>query len=228
MEQQQSYGPLPKRIPIFPLPGVLLLPKARLPLNIFEPRYLDMVRDAMAGERLIGMVQPLGPGRDGRCPPVYGIGGAGRITSFRETDDGRFLITLTGLSRFRIVEEVAAETRYRQVLADWESFGADRDTTATVDDSAIDRNRLMAALRAYLAMVDLPADWNTIEKAPTGPLIDNLAMICPFGASEKQALLESPDVLERSRIITALVEMAVLHIAGGHGGERDDESSAVH
>ncbi len=211
---------LPARIPIFPLGGVLLLPHARLPLNIFEPRYLDMVRDAMAGERVIGMVQPLPTARDMDAPPVYGIGGAGRITAFQETEDNRFEITLTGLSRFAIIEELPATTRYRQVMADWDRFAGDR--WADEDAVGVDRNRLLTALRAYFELARIPAEWEAIEKAETGPLITSLAMICPFSPSEKQALLEAHDLFERSRIMIALVEMALLHKASGGGGDDDD------
>lgn len=222
---------LPARIPIFPLSGVLLLPNAKLPLNIFEPRYLDMVRDAMAGDRVIGMIQPrpkTSPGlarspsllAEAEKPAVYGIGGAGRITAFEETKDNRFEITLTGLSRFAIIEELAVTTRYRQVMADWDRFTGDR--WAEEEATGVDRSRLLTALRAYLELARIPAEWETIAKAETSSLITSLAMICPFGPSEKQALLEAHDLFERSRIMTALVEMSLLHRASG-GGEDDDD-----
>jgi Lon protease-like protein len=217
---------LPARIPIFPLSGVLLLPRAQLPLNIFEPRYLDMVRDAMAGERIIGMVQPLDPGDGRHAPPVYPIGGAGRITAFEETQDGRFLITLTGCCRFRIAEELDTTTKYRQVVADWGDFAG--DLTPADCEADIDRARLTAALQIYLRLTKLSADWDAIEAAPTGPLVDNLAMICPFDASEKQALLESYDLAERARILIALLEMAVMQHAGGHIDDGVDGKPPVH
>jgi len=230
MAQQDEYpvgdtSHLPGRIPIFPLTGVLLLPGAKLPLNIFEPRYLEMVRDGMAGDRLIGMVQPIDPDSRQRRPGIYGVGGAGRITAYEETDDGRILITLTGVSRFRVAEELDVTTGYRQVVADWETFAADR--AADAGGGTIDRPRLLMALQAYLTMIKIPADWKAIEQAPSGPLVDNLAMICPFAPSEKQALLEAPDVLERSRVMTALIEMAVLQHAGGHDSD-EDERPNVH
>ena len=217
---------LPAQIPIFPLSGVLLLPGGRLPLNIFEPRYLEMVRDVVDSHRIIGMVQPVDPLQTVSAPTVYPVGGAGRISACKETEDGRYLITLTGVARFRIARELEVGTGYRQVAADWDRYAADRDTD--FDDAGIDRERLMSALRAYLQLVELPADWQAIEKAPTGPLVDNLAMICPFGASEKQALLECSDVVERSRIVTALVEMAVLQRAGGHDQDDDDGPAVLH
>ncbi len=218
---------LPARIPIFPLSGVLLLPDAKLPLNIFEPRYLDMVRDAMAGDRIIGMIQPLKAGDGGGSPALYGIGGAGRITAFEETEDNRFQITLTGLSRFAVIEELPATTRYRQVVADWDRFAADR--WAEDEAPGIDRNRLLTALRAYLELAKIPAEWEAIVGAETGPLITSLAMICPFGPSEKQALLEAHDLFERGRIMTALVEMSLLQRAsGGSNQDDDDDDHRIH
>jgi Lon protease-like protein len=217
--------PLPVRIPIFPLNGVLLLPDAKLPLNIFEPRYLDMIRDAMAGDRIIGMIQPLNKAEGRAIPPIYDIGGAGRITSFEETPDNRFHITLTGLSRFAVIEELAVTTRYRQAVADWDRFAADR--WAEDEAPGVDRNRLLTALRAYLEMAQIPAEWESVARAEIGPLITSLAMICPFGPAEKQALLEAPDLFERSRIMTALVEMALLQRAGG-GEDQDDDDHQIH
>ncbi|MDP6830148.1 MAG: LON peptidase substrate-binding domain-containing protein [Alphaproteobacteria bacterium] len=229
-QEEGSAEALPARIPIFPLSGVLLLPHAKLPLNIFEPRYLDMIRDAMAGDRIIGMIQPLksdGSGASEANPVLYDIGGAGRITSFEETEDNRFLITLTGLSRFAVIEELPATTRYRQVVADWDRFAADR--WAEDEAPGVDRNRLLTALRAYLELAQIPAEWEAIAKAETGPLITSLAMICPFGAAEKQALLEAHDLYERGRIMTALVEMSLLQRASGGGGEdQDDDDHRIH
>ena len=215
-----SVDDLPRTIPVFPLPGVLLLPGTRLPLNIFEPRYLEMVTDAMAGHRLIGMVQPSGQGRDPMTPPIFDVGGAGRITAYQETDDGRLLITLTGVSRFRIDQELPATTKYRQVMADWQTYATDLSETA--DDDAIDRARLLLALRAYLEVLKTEADWDAIGKAPAATLVDHLAMICPLQPNEKQALLESVDVIERARVLTALLEMAALQRASA-GADDDDE-----
>ncbi len=226
-DDREAADALPVRIPIFPLSGVLLLPDAKLPLNIFEPRYLDMVRDAMAGDRIIGMIQPLHKAEGGAPPPVYDIGGAGRITSFEETPDNRFHITLTGLSRFSIIEELTATTRYRQVVADWDRFAADR--WAEDEGPGVDRDRLLTALRAYLELAQIPAEWESIANAETGPLITSLAMICPFGPAEKQALLEARDLYERSRIMTALVEMALLQQASGAGADnQDDDDHQIH
>ena len=194
---------LPETLPIFPLTGVLLLPRGRLPLNIFEPRYLAMTRDAMGGERLIGMVQPSDPPVREMNPPVYPLGCAGRITSFSETDDGRFLITLTGVSRFRIKEELPLLSGYRRVVADWDGFAADREP----DEANFDRSRLAQGLRTFFAQRQVEADWQAIEKAPGEHLVTSLAMMCPFAPNEKQALLEAKDLGERARLLTALIEM---------------------
>jgi Lon protease-like protein len=213
---------LPDILPIFPLLGVLLLPRGRLPLNIFEPRYLAMTRDALGGERLIGMVQPSdpapgslgtdspgihGPGIGAMNPPVYPVGCAGRITQFSETDDGRFLLTLSGVSRFRIVEELPLVSGYRRVVPDWRPFAHDRDRP---DESTFDRTRLIRGLKSYFSGREIQADWEAIEKAPAEHLVTSIAMACPFAPSEKQALLEAADPDERARRLTALVEMAAL------------------
>jgi len=207
---------LPGILSIFPLAGVLLLPHGRLPLNIFEPRYLAMTRDALGGERLIGMVQPNDPalggggiatGSDDMNPPVYPVGCAGRITQFSETDDGRFLITLTGVSRFRIREELPLVSGYRRIVPDWQPFAHDRDRPGK---SAFDRERLVRGLRSFFATRQISADWEAIEKAPGEYLVTSLAMACPFAPSEKQALLEAADPDARAELLTTLVEMAAL------------------
>ena len=203
---------LPRVIPIFPLPGALLLPQGRLPLNVFEPRYLAMTRRALADEqRVIGMIQPDGEAGGDR-PSVYGTGCAGRITAFSETDDGRYLITLSGLCRFAVVEELPLEDGYRRVVADYEGFRHDLAPAAPAD---IDRERLIGTLRAWLDRKGVEADWDAIEEAPDDRLVASLAMACPFGVSEKQALLEAPGPGERAEIMTALLEMA---LAGDGGG----------
>jgi Lon protease-like protein len=211
-----SFDQLPRALPIFPLAGVLLLPGGKLPLNIFEPRYLAMTRDAMAGSRMIGMVQPLDPKSRAKAPEIYLTGCAGKITSFSETDDGRFQITLTGICRFAVVEELGVTTAYRQVLA---SFARYRDDlSGGADPDAVQRQRLLPALKAYLEFASIPADWKAIERAPNDALVNSLAMVCPFEPSEKQALLEAHDLAERSRVMTALIEMALLQRVGGPTG----------
>jgi len=201
-----DFGDLPVTLPIFPLPGVLLLPRGKLPLNIFEPRYLSMTHDALHSDRLIGMVQP----RDGdglsEAPPVFPVGCAGRITSFSETDDGRYLITLTGLCRFRIDRELPLFSGYRRVVPDFAPYRADFEAAT----APIDRSRLIAALRGYLKQQSISADWESIDGAHDERLITSLAMICPFSASEKQALLEAPCLGERAKVLMTLLEMATL------------------
>lgn len=203
---------LPDILPIFPLSGILLLPRGRLPLNIFEPRYLAMTRDVLGGERLIGMIQPNEPQDDNRGggglnPPVYPIGCAGRITQFSETDDGRYLLTLTGISRFRIREELQLLNGYRRVVPDWQPFAHDRDRPG---EPGFDRERLIRGLKSYFAQRQIQADFEAIEKAPGEYLVTSLAMACPFAPSEKQALLEAANPDERAQLLTTLVEMAAI------------------
>ena len=207
---------LPDRLPIFPLAGVSLLPGGQLPLNIFEPRYLEMTRDVMGAHRLIGMVQPIDPDDPSQRPRCYAVGCAGRITQFRETNDSRFLIVLTGICRFLSVEELTVTTPYRQVRADWAPFAVDRDANETTD--GIDRERFLTALRAYLKLQGMSADWPAIERSPLPLLITHLAMLCPFAPSEKQALVEAPTIIERSRTIVALMEMASI-VGATHGAD---------
>ncbi len=196
---------LPDILPIFPLTGALLLPRGRLPLNIFEPRYLAMTRDAMEGERLIGMVQPCDPPIREMNPAVYPLGCAGRITSFSETEDGRFLITLTGVSRFRIREELPLLSGYRRVVAEWGDFVDDRNA----DERGFDRSRLTNGLKSFFSQRQVQADWNAIDQAPGEHLVTSIAMMCPFAPNEKQALLEAKTLDERARLLTALIEMSL-------------------
>ena len=205
MSERPGGRALPAILPIFPLTAVLLLPRGQLPLNIFEPRYLAMTRDAMAGERLIGMVQPSDPPIREMNPQVYPTGCAGRITAFSETDDGRLLITLTGVSRFRIQEELPLVSGYRRVVAAWQAFAGDRDAPG---DTAFDRARLVRGLHQFFAQRQVAADWEAIDKAPGEHLVTSLAMLCPFAPTEKQALLEARDLGERARLLIALIEMA--------------------
>jgi Lon protease-like protein len=207
MSERRGGAAFPAILPIFPLTGVLLLPRGRLPLNIFEPRYLAMTRDALAGERLIGMVQPSDLAASGSNPPVYPTGCAGRITSFSETDDGRFLITLTGTSRFRIREELPLLEGYRRVVPDWDAFAHD---IGNEDEPGFDRERLVRGLRGYFQHHQISADWDAITSVSGERLVTSIAMICPFDPSEKQALLEAPDLAERARLLTTIVEIALM------------------
>jgi len=195
---------LPDLIPVFPLPGALLLPRGQMPLNVFEPRYIAMVDDALGGRRLIGMIQPSHPAPAER-PPLYTVGCVGRITQFAETGDGRYLIELTGISRFRIVEEPAVRTLYRQCHVDYAPF-AD-DFIARKGEEAVDREALLDALSAFLKANSLKADWEGIENAPNEALVNALAMMSPYGAAEKQALLEAPDLKTRAEILVAVTEI---------------------
>ena len=216
MNEPRGAAPLPGILPVFPLAGVLLLPRGRLPLNIFEPRYLAMTRDAIAGDRLIGMVQPSDPNQSPMGnPPIYPVGCAGRITSFSETDDGRYLITLTGISRFRIREELALESGYRRVVPRWDEFEGDLDSAGDVD---FDRERLLRGLKTYFDRHRITADWDAVGSAPGEFLVTSIAMNCPFEPGEKQALLEAPSLDERARLLTAIVEMAALDPPSAGGG----------
>jgi Lon protease-like protein len=198
---------LPGRFPIFPLTGALLLPGGNLPLNIFEPRYLQMVRDAMQTDRVIGMIQPSGDaGPDGR-PPIYRTGCAGRIGNFRETEDGRFLITLTGIARFDVGEELSVTTPYRQVAAEFERWAHDLHPEPPSDAL---RGDLLDALRGFFERHEIEADWETIQTAPLGGLVTSLAMICPFEPNEKQAVLEAKDLDAQTSLLTALMRMSAM------------------
>ena len=199
-----GFDELPPVIPIFPLTGVLLLPRGRMPLNIFEPRYLAMVSDALAYPRLIGMVQPREGQGDAGNPPVYTVGCAGRITGFGELDDGRYEITLTGVARFAIMEELALVKGYRPVRVDWSRFRGDLVPT----EGGVDRDRLLGALKPYLKRHKVKTDWDAIAKTPDDRLVTSLAMVCPFAPSEKQGLLEAEGLPARARLLTALLEMA--------------------
>jgi hypothetical protein len=195
-------------IPVFPLTGVVLLPRGTLPLNIFEPRYLKMVDDVMRGNRLIGMIQPRTHENANTAPPLFEIGGVGRITTYSETDNARFQIVLSGLCRFRIAEELDVTTPYRQVRADYEPYAAD---LTEPEDEGLDeeqRQRLFGMLKTYLADRNLDADWESIKRAPAEHLVNALAMICPFEPREKQALLEAQSLSARTEALIALIAMS--------------------
>jgi uncharacterized protein len=194
-------------IAVFPLPGALLLPRGQMPLNIFEPRYLAMVDDSMRSEhRLIGMIQPdtAHPGPEGR-PNLYKVGCVGRITQLAESGDGRYLIQLTGIARFRVEEELRVTTPYRQCRVTYASFLD--DFIPRKGEEAVDRTSLLQALSEFLKANDLKADWDGIEKAPNEALVNALAMMSPYGSAEKQALLEAPDLKTRAEILVAVTEI---------------------
>ena len=205
MQHYHSIDELPQTLPIFPLTGALLLPRGHLPLNIFEPRYLAMVDAALSTTRLIGMIQPREPEDKVLKPSLSAVGCAGRIVSYRETEDGRLLITLLGVCRFRIAEELACITPFRQLRADYKPYLA--DLVATPPES-FPRERLAHALKDYLTRRELKADWGPVMSAPADVLVNALAMLCPFQPAEKQALLEAPSWEERVDTLVALLEMA--------------------
>ncbi len=203
---------LPQSLPIFPLAGVMLLPQGRLPLNIFEPRYLAMTEDALAQGRLLGMVQPSAPSINNQPPPIYSVGCVGRIVTFSETDDGRFLLTLVGVCRFRVQEEIATTRGYRRIVPLWEEFA--HDLIDEGGEPQLNRPRLLLALRHYFKANSINASWDSIENAPDEQLITSLCMVCPFGANEKQALIEAPTLAARGELLQTLLEMSNLHKNG--------------
>ena len=207
-----AFEELPATIPVFPLTGVLLLPRGKLPLNIFEPRYLNMTLDAMGAPcRMIGMVQPSDSESRGKNPELYRVGCAGRITSFNESEDGRLLVTLSGICRFKIGEELDLHRGYRQVKADWSAFADDLIEEPSV---TIDRARLLQGLRDFFKMQGITANWDAIEQSPDERLVTSLAMVCPFAPIEKQALLEASGTADRAAQMIAMIEMAVLGQTG--------------
>ena len=202
---------LPDTIPVFPLPGALLLPRARLPLHIFEPRYLAMLDDCMkTPHRLIGMIQPREvPNGEKR---LHAIGCAGRMTGFSETEDGRYMISLTGVSRFRLKEEVAGFAPYRKCLVDWAPFG--RDLGPVEEDRGLDRQSFLDLLARFFAAQQLSTDWSSLKEAEGELLINSLSMLCPLSPEDKQALLEAPSLTTRRETIVTLIEFA---LRGGSG-----------
>jgi uncharacterized protein len=203
---------LPAVIPVFPLPGVLLLPGAQLPLNIFEPRYLSMTDDAIKSNRIIGMIQPSDTGTGLQDPPgLRPVGCAGKITQFGETGDGRYLMTLTGIARFRIVGELETLTPYRQCKIDFEEFAG--DLIAETEDN-IDRKAIINTLKQFTEKRNMRVDWSDIDEARTAVLINAMAMMGPFGPSEKQTLLEAPDIRSRADTLTAIIEFELAQSAG--------------
>jgi Lon protease-like protein len=198
---------LPEIIPVFPLPGALLLPRGQMPLNIFEQRYLQMVDDALRdGHRLIGMIQPDEThSRSSERPALFKVGCVGRITQLAESGDGRYILELTGVARFRVVEEKTVMTPYRQCVVDY--FPFIDDFTARKGEEAVDRDALLATLTKYLSANRLKVDWEGIEAAPNEALVNALAMMSPYGPAEKQALLEAPTLKTRAEILIAVTEM---------------------
>lgn len=214
MARRFSPSDLPDAIPVFPLPGAVLLPRGRLPLNIFEPRYLAMVDDVLKSDhRLIGMIQPYdGPSQP---PKLHSVGCAGRVTSLSETEDGRYLVVLTGISRFRLSEEIEGFTPYRRARASWEGFERDLGGPGDLDD--FDRDAFLVLLRRYFEVAKLSSDWETMREAEPEMLVNSLSMMCPFAVEEKQALLEAPRLSDRAETLSALMRFAIASSGGGGG-----------
>lgn len=218
-DRYRTLADMPARIPVFPLRGAILLPRSEVPFNIFEPRYLAMIDDAMSASRIIGMIQPeqtAGPAESpaGKAVALKRIGCAGRITTYQELPDGRMRIVLTGVSRFTLVREPPTETPYRLADVSYQKHAADFDADASVD--SIDRAHLLRVLKSYLAVRQLEADWNAVNRAPLEPLVNGLSTMSPFGPEEKQALLEATDAKHRAEVLIALAEMVIA--AGGATG----------
>ena len=207
---------MPEILPLFPLAGALMLPRGQMPLNVFEPRYLDMVDAALSGNRLIGMIQPLDDASDDEAAPsLFPVGCAGRITQFIEAEGDRYIITLTGLCRFRLVEELVCETGFRQARISYDEFADDFE--ARKGEEAVDRADLLRTLKAYVAAEELEINWREVNAAPTEALVNALSMMCPFGTREKQALLEAHDLSSRAAILVAMTEIEL--------ARRDDGSA---
>lgn len=199
-----SLEDMPETIPVFPLEGVLLLPRGHLPLNIFERRYLSMVEDCMKANRMIGMIQP--SHETSSTHPLFKVGCAGRIVQFQETDDGRFLITLKGVARFEIREEIEMKHGYRRVNVDWSKFSEDFDH---VENLGVDRPKLISMLQTYFDLHDMTIDWKLVTAVNDEKLMTCLAMICPFSPGEQQALLEAPTCKGRASLFMNLLEMTI-------------------
>jgi len=213
MSRHFSQADLPQTMAIFPLPGALLLPRGRLPLNIFEPRYLAMLDDTLKTDhRLIGMVQPYE--ESGTPPRLHQIGCAGRVTSLSETEDGRYLIVLTGVSRFRVTDEIDGFTPYRRVTPNWVDFTSDLGSSEELP--AWDRDEFLTLLRRFFDIANLSSDWDSMKEADPEMLINSLSMMCPFALEEKQALLEAPRLSDRADTLTALLKFAIAE--GGDQG----------
>jgi Lon protease-like protein len=219
MGRKFSLADLPETVPVFPLPGALLLPRARLPLNIFEPRYLAMLEDTLkTPHRLVGMVQPVvvpeGKGEGPAEGRLHQIGCAGRVSAFQETEDGRYLITLSGISRFRLGELQEGFTPYLRARADWTSF--ERDLGRAEKDPEFDRPAFLKVLARFFDTAQLSSDWDSLKEADVELLINSLSILCPFDPEEKQALLEAPTLANRRVTLVTLREFA-LRSSGDEG-----------
>ena len=206
MKRYHTIAELPQIIPVFPLAGALLLPRSDLPLNIFEPCYLEMFNDAMAGQRLIGMIQPVAHDKS-ELPALATIGCAGRITSFAETEDGRILVSLTGICRFEQSRELSVATSYRQLEVVYHNFAG--DLVADNQSRMVNRGALVEAFRQYLEANSMSANWEEVAQVSTEALVNSLSQLAPYPMAEKQALLEAPDLKSRADMLIALTELAL-------------------
>lgn len=219
-ERYRRPADLPAKLALFPLRGAILLPRATLPLNVFEPRYLALIDEAMSGSRVIGIVQPAGRDEDegdsleSRSVGLRKVGCAGRITSYQELDDGRLVVTLTGIARFDMRDEAITTKPYRTANASYERFVS--DFSVGLGEDQVDRANLLRVLKSYLETNRLKADWNAVQRASSEFLINVLAVMCPYGPEEKQALLEAADLKTRADVLIALAEMELA--SGGESG----------
>ena len=219
-----STDELPQTLRLFPLAGALLLPRGELPLNIFEPRYLAMVDAALASDRLLGMVQPaMRPCAEQRSQPLCEVGCAGRLTRLAETGDGRYLVTLCGVGRFRILAEIDNDEPFRSAEVDFTPFA--RDLEVGAGEAAVDRLSMIDMLRSFASSSRLEVDWTSIDAAPTETLVNALAMMSPFGAREKQSLLEAEDLKTRAEMLIALAQF---ELAQPQGAMPADPSGRPH
>jgi Lon protease-like protein len=218
-ERYPSVDALPPELPVFPLRGAILLPRSSLPLNIFEPRYLQMFDDAVGSHRLVGIIQPARESGDSESPqgnavPLRSVGCVGRITGYQEVDDGRLLISLTGIARFSVRQEVPSHRPYRLCAVNYQPFA--KDLVAGAGEELVDRDALVAALKAYLETRNLKADWAAVTRSSNETLVNSLSIMSPYGPEEKQALLEAADLRTRADVLIALAEMEIA--SAGRGG----------
>lgn len=219
-DRYRTAADMPRELPLFPLRGAILLPRASLTLNVFEPRYLALVDHALAGDRLIGVVQPAPEAGEAESPkgrsfPLRSVGCAGRLFSFTESDDGRIVIALAGVARFALGGDLAADTPFRICAADYAPYANDFITGCGEEE--VDRPRLLTALKNYLSASNLSADWDRINGASSERLVNTLSILCPYGPEEKQALLEAPDLKSRAEALVALAEMELATRDDGSG-----------
>jgi hypothetical protein len=204
----KSISELPPVVPVFPLGGALLLPRGEMPLNIFEPRYLAMIDAAIVSNRVIGMIQPgFDDPVDAPKPSLCHVGCVGRLTAFQESGDGRYVIAITGIARFRVEQELTTLTPYRQCRVSYEEFSD--DLVPRKNEEKVDRKRLLATFKSYLEANNMEADWQSVNAAPSEALVNALSMMAPYGPREKQALLEALTTPERAEILIAMTEMAL-------------------